>query len=54
MFFGGGGKVAADHTAYGLELTCDSGFLRFASWLLLRPGSYFAADRALVMRRPTA
>ena len=45
--FGGGGQVAADQTAYGLELARDTGFLLLAGWLLIRPGSYLGVDRAL-------
>lgn len=50
--FGGGGQVAADQTAYGLELARDTGFLLLAGWLLVRPGSYLGVDRVLAGRRP--
>ena len=49
--FGGGGQVAADQTAYGLELARDTGFLLLAGWLLVRPGSYLGVDRAFARRR---
>jgi uncharacterized membrane protein YphA (DoxX/SURF4 family) len=52
--FGGGGQVAADQTAYGLELVRDTGFLVLAGWLLIRPGSYFGMDRTLAGRTPVA
>lgn len=52
--FGGGGQVSADQTAYGWELTRDSGFLLLAGWLLIRPGSYLQLDRSLTARRPVA
>lgn len=52
--FGGGGQVAADRTAYGLELARDTGFVLLAGWLLIRPGSYLGVDRALVRRGPLA
>ncbi|MBV9652729.1 MAG: DoxX family protein [Pseudonocardiales bacterium] len=52
--FGGGGQVAADRTAYGLELARDTGFLLLAGWLLIRPGSYLGLDRALVRGGPVA
>lgn len=49
--FGGGGQVAADQTAYGLELARDTGFLLLAGWLLVRAGSYLGVDRVLAGRR---
>jgi uncharacterized membrane protein YphA (DoxX/SURF4 family) len=52
--FGGGGQVAADQTAYGLELARDTGFLLLAGWLLVRPGSYLGVDRAFARRRLVA
>jgi uncharacterized membrane protein YphA (DoxX/SURF4 family) len=52
--FGGGGQVAADQTVYALELARETGFLLLASWLLVRPGSYLGADRALAGRSPVA
>lgn len=42
--FGGGGAVAPDQTAYGLELLRDVGFLALAAWLVVRPRTRFALD----------
>jgi uncharacterized membrane protein YphA (DoxX/SURF4 family) len=43
--FGGGGEVAAGHTAYGVEIARDLGFLMLALWLVWHPQSRFALDR---------
>ena len=43
--FGGGGEVAAGHTAYGVEIARDLGFLMLALWLVWHPQSRFALGR---------
>ncbi|NMH97072.1 MauE/DoxX family redox-associated membrane protein [Pseudonocardia acidicola] len=48
--FGGGGQVAPDQTAYGLEVLRDTGFLLLAVWLLIRPRTLFALDERLDSR----
>ena len=45
--FGGGGQVAADDTAYGLELLRDTGFLVLAGWLIVRPRTRLSVDGLL-------
>ena len=40
--FGGGGKVAANQTAYGTEILRDLGLLVLASYLIWRPRSKFS------------
>ena len=44
--FGGGGHVAPGQTAYGTELVRDVGLLLLALWLVWKPSSRFALDRA--------
>ena len=44
--FGGGGHVAPGQTAYGTELVRDVGLLLLALWLVRKPSSRFALDRA--------
>ena len=43
--FGGGGEVAAGHTAYGVEIVRDLGFLMLALWLGWHPRSRLALGR---------
>jgi uncharacterized membrane protein YphA (DoxX/SURF4 family) len=43
--FGGGGEVAPDQTAYGIELVRDAGLLLLAVWLVWQPRSRLALDR---------
>jgi uncharacterized membrane protein YphA (DoxX/SURF4 family) len=43
--FGGGGEVAPDQTAYGIELVRDAGLLLLAAWLVWQPRSRLALDR---------
>lgn len=42
--FGGGGVVSDGETRYPAELARDAGFLLFAGWLLVRPGTLMALD----------
>ncbi len=44
--FGGGGQVAPGQTRYGAELVRDVGLVLLAAWLVWRPASRFALDRA--------
>lgn len=48
--FGGGGEVAPDRTAYGVEILRDVGFLLLAGWLLVRPRTLFSVDGRLESR----
>ena len=48
--FGGGGDVAPEQTRYGTELLRDAAFLALAVWLMFRPRTRFALDRALDRR----
>jgi hypothetical protein len=43
--FGGGGEVAPDQTAYGIELVRGAGLLLLAVWLVWQPRSRLALDR---------
>ncbi len=43
--FGGGGQIAAEQTAYPLELTRDVGLLLAAGWLAWRPRTAYGMDR---------
>lgn len=51
--FGGGGSVAAGHTAYTAEILRDIGFLVLAGYLIARPGSKLSVD-SVVFGRVTA
>lgn len=42
--FGGGGQIAAERTAYPLELARDAGLLLAALWLARRPCTAFGLD----------
>lgn len=48
--FGGGGQVAADQTRYGSEILRDLGLALCGAYLVVRPRTLVALDRALLGR----